>query len=71
MSNSRKFTTTFNAVNDRLRAFLKPVRSDKRRKELMQRAASGRDPQLPSKAREAVAARRVQKSIDSIAGRSA
>ncbi|MHA6731771.1 hypothetical protein [Devosia sp. A369] len=73
MGNPRSFTTNYVAIKTKLEKLVKPVRSDKKRRELMHRAASGRDPQLSSKARHAVAERRrqaeIQASLDMIAGR--
>lgn len=73
MGNPRSFTTNYVAVKSKLEKLVKPVRSEKQRRELMKRAASGRDPKLSSKARQAVAERRrqaeVQSALDVIAGR--
>lgn len=73
MGNPTSYTIKYVSVKSKLEKAVKPVRSDKQRRELMNRAASGRDPKLSNKARQAVAERRrqaeVQKALDDIAGR--
>jgi hypothetical protein len=69
MGNPRKWTTKYNANNEALQGALKDagVRSQKRRRELIARAASGRPADLHEKARKAVAQRRAA-SLDMNAG---
>ena len=73
MSNPRKFTTLFNARVNELQSALKAkgVRSDKKRRELINRAASSRPADLARQAREAIQERRVKRNLDLIAGRQA
>lgn len=70
MGNPRRFTTTFNARNKELEQALKSNGITKtRRRKLIERAASGRPADLAAQARKALAARRVQRDINMIAGR--
>lgn len=71
MGNPRNFTTQFNARVHELQYALKSagVRSDKKRRDLMRRAASARPSDLAKQAREAIQARRVQRALNEIAGR--
>lgn len=77
MGNPRSFTREFNARQRELAAFVKAKagRSEKARREAIERAAASRNPNLPEIARSELAKwrrnREVQKSIDSIAGRTA
>jgi hypothetical protein len=59
MSNSRKWTTDFNARKRELEKFTKPLRSAKARKEAMMLAAIGRPADLPQQARVSLALRRI------------
>ena len=71
MGNPRNWTTTFNATSRELEQSLRAagVRSQKKRREAMDKAASGRPADLAEQARKALADRRAQHSIDIIAGR--
>jgi len=65
MGNPRTFTRNFNARNRELETALKGagVRSDKRRRELMSRAAAARPADLAEQAREAINQRRLQRAL--------
>lgn len=59
MSNSRKWTTDFNAKREALKSVIKPLRSAKARKEAMKLAAMGRPADLAEQARVSLALRRI------------
>lgn len=76
MGNTRTWTTKFNARVNELQSSLKSagIRSDKKRRELINRAASSRPSDLAEQARRHLeqwrADRSVKADLDQIAGRS-
>lgn len=71
MPQSRKVIHKQDEVAAKLRKELRAagIRSEKKRRELIGKAASSRPANLSSEAREAVRNRRVQRDLDMIAGR--
>lgn len=70
MGNTRHWTREFNARQNELSAFVrsKAGRSEKARKNAIQAAASGRPADLAIKARQSIARRRAERSIEELAG---
>lgn len=70
MGNARDWTREFNARNSELETFLKENRVRRKKPNaFVERAAAGRSPDLAQEARAAVNLRRVQRALDTIAGR--